>query len=425
MHPVYFAHGYRQREAPFAAYFGGLMHRMELLPSLDPPSADVNAAKLERHLGYTAGLVAVVTARPEGPSPHILFEISMCLRAGKPLLVFVEDSLSGDVVPRRALQRRFSARSYIRETREHLHALEIFRAYVGDRPVPRYQPSTEQRSCLLIGMLHLGQDYASAVKQLFHRRGYRFLEIPDSDSILLPGYGHFALRDPQLAVYLVDDQSPRSVYLSGALQATLIPMIPLTINEKSPLIDEIPWEYQRRIIPRADIEQGLGLIEKQIELFEEDFVELDREGKAERYAHLLSLVASPQGEYTENTRVHIVQEITMGDKYVAGQAGAQGPDAHAHDMIFNQAWTGLQGSLDLVILAPQLEALRNHLRSRQASAENDATIGAIASAEVAARKGDGPTVLEYLSKISKWTLDAAKEIGVDVAAAALKIALGL
>lgn len=76
MDPVYFAHGYREREAPFAAHFGSLMRSIGFLPSLDPPSDDVNAAKLERHLGYTTGGIAVISARPEGPSPHILFEIS-------------------------------------------------------------------------------------------------------------------------------------------------------------------------------------------------------------------------------------------------------------------------------------------------------------------------------------------------------------
>lgn len=94
-------------------------------------------------------------------------------------------------------------------------------------------------------------------------------------------------------------------------------------------------------------------------------------------------------------------------------------------MIFSQTWMGLQESLDLSALAQELEALRSHLRSAPASAENDAAIGAIASAETEARRGDGPMVLEYLSKAGKWVLGAAKDIGAEVAAAALKSALGL
>jgi hypothetical protein len=37
-----------------------------------------------------------------------------------------------------------------------------------------------------------------------------------------------------------------------------------------------------------------------------------------------------------------VQEQIMGDKYVVSQAGAVGPEAHAHDMTFNQIWNQVE-----------------------------------------------------------------------------------
>ena len=425
MHPIYFAHGYRQREAPFAAYFGTLLRQMELLPSLDPPSADVNAAKLERHLGYTVGLVAILTDRPEGPSPHVLFEIAMGLRAGKPLLVFVEDSLPGDLVPRRALQRRFSARSYLRETREHIHALEILSTYIGERTIPRYQPSTEQRSCLLVGLNRLGQEYADAVTRLLRERGYGLLSVPDSSSVVLSGYSHFALRELQLAICLVDDQSPPSTYVTGALQATLTPMIQLTTDENAPLLADVPREYQRRFVPRLHTETGLETIERQLELFEEDFVELDQDGKAERYAHLLSLAASPRGIYTENTRVQIMQEITMGDKYVAGQVGAQGPGAHAEHITFQQVWLQNASSIPLSQLADELSRLRSHMRKKATDPDHDLALGAVAAAEKCATNKDGVGALQSLAKAGKWTLECARDIGVEIAAAAIAKTIGL
>src|SRR5690242_15609347 len=93
MQPVYFSHGYRPREAPFNEYFSALLTEVQLLPSLDPPSPNVNPAKLERNLRHTKGLVAVLTNRDGKASPYLLYEITMCLRAGKSLLVFVEDTL--------------------------------------------------------------------------------------------------------------------------------------------------------------------------------------------------------------------------------------------------------------------------------------------------------------------------------------------
>jgi uncharacterized protein YjbI with pentapeptide repeats len=117
--------------------------------------------------------------------------------------------------------------------------------------------------------------------------------------------------------------------------------------------------------------------------------------------------------------------LTVGDKYIAGQVGAQGPSAHAHDMTFNQLWSQSGHSIDLQALATELATLRRHLRQEAVEPEHDVAIGAIASAEVAAKEGNGPKTFEWLGKAGKWTLDNATKIGVGVATAALKTALGL
>jgi len=118
-------------------------------------------------------------------------------------------------------------------------------------------------------------------------------------------------------------------------------------------------------------------------------------------------------------------EQTMGDKYIAGQVGAQGPGAHAHDMTFNQLWNRSGQSIDLQVLATELTTLRRHLRQEAVEPEHDVAIGAVANAEVAAKEGDGPKTLEWLGKAGKWSLDNATKIGVGIATSALKTALGL
>jgi hypothetical protein len=425
--PVYFAHGYRAREAPFAAHFGSLMQRVGFIPSLDPPSDDVNAAKLERHLGYTTGGIAVIANRPEGPSPHILFEISMCLRARKPLLVFIEDTLPDNIVSNHVLQKRYSSRSYIREIREHMHSLEIFRTYVGDRPTPKYQGSMRQRSCVLLGATVLTKEYVEQIRTLLNERGYRIiLTSSDMENVIQPGSVHYEISSANLAICCVDDKSPITNYLLGVVQEALVPTILITTNENSPLNPDIPNEYQRRLIPNTYSEEGIEIIHRQIELFEEDFIELDKEGKAETYAHALAMTASPIGDYSQSTRAHIIQEVTMGDKYItSGQVGAVGPGAHAHDMNFTQVWNQASKDIDLPTLAQELSILRQQLRKEAQTPEEDMAIGALANAEVAAKSGDGPSTMEWLQKAGKWVFDIATKIGTSVAIAALKIALGL
>lgn len=88
-------------------YFARLMEAEGLVASLDPPSSRVNSAKLERHAGHCDAMVVVLTERESGASPHILYEISVGLRARKPVLAFIEDTPPPGIVPTHVLQRRF------------------------------------------------------------------------------------------------------------------------------------------------------------------------------------------------------------------------------------------------------------------------------------------------------------------------------
>ena len=119
------------------------------------------------------------------------------------------------------------------------------------------------------------------------------------------------------------------------------------------------------------------------------------------------------------------KEVIMGDKYEAGQAGAMGPGAHAHDMNFNQVWNQFGNSIDLPLLATELSKLRTELKEKATDADHDITVGSLALAEQAAEKGDGSKTLEYLARAGKWALDAATQIGTSIAAEAIKKSLGM
>jgi hypothetical protein len=120
-----------------------------------------------------------------------------------------------------------------------------------------------------------------------------------------------------------------------------------------------------------------------------------------------------------------VKEQIMGDQYNVGQAGAVGPNAHAHDVSFNNVWNRVAENVDLESLAKDLSILRTELLKEAKEPEQYAAIGAVASAETEAKSGNGAKALEYLSKAGKWTLDTATKVGITVAAAVIKESLGI
>jgi phosphoribosylformylglycinamidine (FGAM) synthase-like enzyme len=72
------------------------------------------------------------------------------------------------------------------------------------------------------------------------------------------------------------------------------------------------------------------------------------------------------------------------DTYSAGQAGAMGLGAHAHDMTFQQIWNQTKDDLDLSALVAGLSQLRQAMREQEVSAEHDIAIGEVAAVEAAA-----------------------------------------
>jgi hypothetical protein len=228
------------------------------------------------------------------------------------------------------------------------------------------------------------------------------------------------LRSANVAVTL---QSSTPTYADGLLAGIGIPTISLTWDPLLEIEEWPPLEYQPRFV-RED-ESGLPILRQEFDLYEEDFLDLPDQEAVDRYAGLL---VDLQGTYNELTRDY-VQEVVMGDKYVAsGQTGAVGPNAHVHHVNFQQMWTsfsGAEGCDDLSALGAELERLRQHLRAEARSREQDGEVVEIGAAATAAEEGDGPKALSHLAKVGKWALGAATAIGTGLAAAAIKMAVGM
>ena len=113
------------------------------------------------------------------------------------------------------------------------------------------------------------------------------------------------------------------------------------------------------------------------------------------------------------------------DRYEVGQAGAVGPGSHAENMTFNQIWNKSAPGIDIDQLAHELTMLRTALTKQASEPDHFVALGAVAAAEKAAKSGDGPGALQHLKAAGTWVWDVATKIGIGVATAAAKGALGI
>ncbi|GAB4076071.1 hypothetical protein [Nostocoides australiense] len=136
----------------------------------------------------------------------------------------------------------------------------------------------------------------------------------------------------------------------------------------------------------------------------------------------------PDGVHIETIIGAIIgpKEVTLGDSYEVGQAGAVGPNSVGVGNTFSQIWLDRGAEIDLPELAKEIAAVRGAVRkSGRGELEQDEALGALASAERAAADGDGPGALGHLRQAGTWVLDVAKQIGVPVAIKAIGAALGI
>jgi hypothetical protein len=139
----------------------------------------------------------------------------------------------------------------------------------------------------------------------------------------------------------------------------------------------------------------------------------------------------------EKERAHSMVFHVDGGNFNIGIVGGTGGQANV--AAGSNARINIQStdnSVDSVIcqpdqmgkLAEQFASLRAALLSQASDAEHYASIGAIASAEIAAKEGSASNVAQALSALGaggKWVVGIARDIGAELATAALKSYVGL
>lgn len=130
----------------------------------------------------------------------------------------------------------------------------------------------------------------------------------------------------------------------------------------------------------------------------------------------------PTSHFPANVSIVIEGDMSTNTYNSTGQIGAVGPNAHVHDVTFQQAWD--QSGINVALLAEELGRLRTAMKRESGDTpEQDEAIGAIAQAQKASVANDGPAALRALKGAGQWALDVAQKAAVPVAVEALKRAL--
>ena len=425
MHIIYWAHSYRGEDAEVNQHFGILIENAaRMIVNFDPPSESVNESKLSQNLRSCDGMVAVLTWRPDGPSLYILHEIGLCLRSRKPLVVFLDDRLPSDLVPARVLQRRYSYRTYFRQIREHTDALNLLKAYMGDPPPSRYQPSSGQRLCGIIGLAALERERRAAVRGLVSGRSYSGIDLEKLDISNLRNFDRFEyLANLDVSLQFVDATTRRAMYWSGALSAAAIPLITVTTNDNYNFDAHYPREFQPRLAHVSSARPLDAVLQAEFDLFEQNFLKAQSAEAIVRYTKMQVESGALAGNYEAGTRDEFARAITNIN--IHGPAFGVVAGAHVHDINFSQVWNQIAKDGDVTQLANELRRLREAMETEASDAAQRAAVIAVSAAEQSARQNNGPKAIEFLKMAGKWAFDVAQKIGIELATEAIKGALGM
>ncbi len=431
MQLIYYAHSYRPFDNPINEFFQELMVDEALTPSLDPQSDRLNAAKPERHLRSTDAMVVVLPQRDPAPSEYIRWEIGLGLRARRPQLVFVEDTLADDLVPQGILQRRFSRRRLLREVRDHRAAVRTLKTYIGTDPPPTYHPTSLRRRCAVIGSSRLGGEPLRELLQYLERCNYSPVVVNPSTRLPDELAAEESVRRAAICVAVVEDLTPAEVYLLGAARASLTPTITLTLDALYPYSEVIPKEYQPRFVRKGDAADLLRNVEQEIAIFEEDYLELKEEWQVHRYRGYRDAVMRTRpsdGNYSHEERqtaFFVIEkaEVDMSTNKVqvsnvVGPVNIQSKLDHVTQTVQQvQGWPDARKEELTKLLADLTMSLKGVADARPDDAERVAKMAELVVAEATKARPDKG----FLS-ITTDGLKKAAEVVADIAPTVLTVA---
>jgi hypothetical protein len=141
--------------------------------------------------------------------------------------------------------------------------------------------------------------------------------------------------------------------------------------------------------------------------------------------HAIGLLAQYQHYPDKAVGVQGLPTAAYRDHYQVGLGGVVVAAQHVENITFNQIWNKSGNKIALPQLTNELTLLRSALVEQASEPDHFIALGEVAAAEKAAGSGDGPNALQHLKNAGAWVWDVATKIGVGVATAAAKNALGI
>jgi NTP pyrophosphatase (non-canonical NTP hydrolase) len=121
----------------------------------------------------------------------------------------------------------------------------------------------------------------------------------------------------------------------------------------------------------------------------------------------------------------VINELTLGDKYVATNTFAPEIAPPTLGLEFALVWQSLQSKVDLNEVASQLEQIKKQIETMPQSNEIAKATTIISEAETDARNGMGGKVLEKLSVVGNVVKDVGIKIGTNVVVELIEKATGM
>lgn len=132
-----------------------------------------------------------------------------------------------------------------------------------------------------------------------------------------------------------------------------------------------------------------------------------------------------EATFSNYQNLFIGGQIAVGDRYIAKQAGIQGPGAGSHATITQYYQEPQVQNTDIPQLLSELDIIKQHLRDNFSDDDHYIIIGNVSSASKLLKENKNDQAMEFLKKSGKALYGIAKNIGCSVVARYLGNAIGL
>jgi hypothetical protein len=171
----------------------------------------------------------------------------------------------------------------------------------------------------------LAPHYAARLTDSVSKLNYDVKDLSgvDGDPALVDSC-HAVIRGATLVIAFAENMTVSAAYFLGIARAAATPTIIMQFTSGERLLPGFPPEHGPRTLPPHDSELGGEILRAEIEIFEDEAIELDRQDEIGRYVDFLQTSSTP-GSYDSLHRAVFINNFR--DTYNVANAGVVGNEA--------------------------------------------------------------------------------------------------